>query len=173
MPSRAETPARRSGYRREFESGGRASLIASLLATRYCTVYNIVVPEPASSNPKSRRWTVIASGLLCLGLAVVVIYTRPSAFLSPLAIVVVAAIGLAAVLLQLRFYNRQQSQPLRAPTWLNLLGIVCALAAVFGDFLRLSAPVAQLMALGAVGVFSVSSAMILHGFRKRRSQSSG
>ncbi len=126
------------------------------------------MPEPTSTHPKSRRWTVIASGLLCLGLALVVIYTRPSAFLSPHAVVVVAAIGLAAVLLQLRLYNRQQSVPVRAPVWLNVLGVLFALVALFADFLRLSSSAAQLMALGAVGSFSISSTIILHAFRKRR-----
>ena len=49
-----------------------------------------------------RRWTVIGSGLLCGILAVIVLFTNPRAFASPLAVVVLAAIGLAAVLLQLR-----------------------------------------------------------------------
>lgn len=123
--------------------------------------------EPTSVSQTSRRWTVIASGLLVLGLALIVIYTRPSAFLSPLAIVVLAAIGLAAVLLQLRVYNRGQSQPVRAPMALNVLSILFAVAALFADFLRLSPQVAQIMALGAIVGFSISSAIILHGFRKR------
>ncbi len=125
--------------------------------------------EPTSVHPTSRRWTVIASGLLCLGLALIVMYTRPSAFLSPLAIVVVAAIGLAAVLLQLQFYNRGQSRPVRAPMWLNVVSILCAVGALFADFLRLSSQVAQTMALGAIVGFSITSAIILHGFRKRDS----
>jgi len=128
----------------------------------------------APANPaavKSRRWTVIASGLLCGLLALVVIYTKPGAFFSPIAVMVVAAIGLAAVLLQLRFYNRQQSQPVRAPVWLNVLGILFALAALFSDLLRLNSSLSQVMALGAVGSFSVSSAIILHGFRKGRPES--
>ncbi|SRR5579862_1147591 len=124
------------------------------------------MPEPIPAVPQSRRWTVIASGLLCLGLALIVIYTRPSAFLSPLAILVLAAIGMAAVLLQLRFYNRQQSRPVHAPVWLNVLSIIFALTALFADFLHLSPLVAQTIALGAIGGFSVSSAIILHSFRK-------
>ncbi len=59
-----------------------------------------------TSGPAARRWKVIASGLLLLALAVIVIYTGPNAFLSPIALVVVAAIGLAALLLQLRFPRR-------------------------------------------------------------------
>ncbi len=120
------------------------------------------------SPPISRRWTVIASGLLCCGLGVVVIYTRRSAFSSPLSVVVVAAIGLAAVLLQLRFYNREHSNPVEAPMWLNVLGVLFALAALFADVLRLSGQMAEVMALGAVGSFAISSALILHAFRKRR-----
>jgi len=122
----------------------------------------------ADNLPISRRWTVIASGLLCCGLGVVVIYTRRSAFFSPLSVVVVAAIGLAAVLLQLRFYNREHSTPVQAPMWLNVLGILFALAALFADFLKLSGPMAEAMALGAIGSFAISSALILHAFRKRR-----
>jgi hypothetical protein len=122
----------------------------------------------ADSQTNSRRWTVITSGLLCCGLGVVVIYTKRSAFFSPLAVVVVAAIGLAAVLLQLRLYNREHSVPVQAPMWLNVLGVVFALSALFGDLLHLSGETAQVMALGAVGSFSVSGALILHAFRKHR-----
>jgi uncharacterized membrane protein len=122
----------------------------------------------ADSRSYSRRWTVIASALLCCGLGVVVLYTRRSAFFSPLAVVVVAAIGLAAVLLQLRFYNREHTNPVHAPVWLNILGVGFALAAFFADFLGLSWQMAEVVALGAVGSFAISSAMILHAFRKNR-----
>jgi len=120
------------------------------------------------SRPYSRRWTVITSALLCCGLGVVVMYTKRSAFFSPLAVVVVAAIGLAAVLLQMRFYNRGLSNPVHAPLWLNILGVGFALSALFGDFLGLRSQIAEVMALGAVGSFAISSAMILHAFRKHR-----
>lgn len=129
------------------------------------------MPDSTSTNAKSRRWTVIASGLLCLSLALIVIYTRPSAFLSPLAVVVLSAIGLAAVLLQLRLYNREQREPVRAPAWLNVLGIACALAALFADILHLSGQMAGVMALAAIGIFSISSTIILHAFRKHRTVS--
>jgi ABC-type uncharacterized transport system permease subunit len=121
-----------------------------------------------SAPAKSRRWTVIASGMLAALLAVVVMYTKADAFHSPIAVMVVAAIGLAAVLLQLRFYNRQQLHPVHAPLWLNVLGILFAVIALFSDALRLARPVGQLAALGAVGAFAISSAIILHGFRKHR-----
>jgi uncharacterized membrane protein len=124
-------------------------------------------PNPAKSA-RTRRWTVIASGLLCGALGVVVIYTQRGAFFSPLAVVVVAAIGLAAVLLQVRFYNREQRSPVHSPLWLNLLGILFALAALFSDLLRLSPELALIMALGAVGSFGVSGVVVLHAFRKQR-----
>lgn len=127
------------------------------------------MPETSVLNSgRPRRWTVIASGLLCGLLALVVIYTKPRAFYSPIAVMIVAAIGLAAVLLQLRFYNREQSHPLHAPVWLNVLGILFALAALFSDVLGLTPVLAQMTALGAIAAFSISSAIILHGFRKRR-----
>lgn len=125
----------------------------------------LLVPD---SQLNSRRWTVIASALLCGGLGLVVLYTRRSDFFSPLAVVVVAAIGLAAVLLQLRYYNREHSHPVHTPVWLNVIGVVFALAALFADFLRLSGQIAEVMALGAVGSFAISSAVILHSFRKQR-----
>ena len=120
-----------------------------------------------ASGMKSRRWTVIASGLLCGALALVVIFTKRGAFVSPLAVVVVAAIGLTAVLLQLRFHNRGRAHPVRAPFLLNMCGILFALAALFGDRLHLSSQIAQVMALGAVGSFAIASAVILHAFRKQ------
>ena len=115
-----------------------------------------------------RRWTVIASGLLCGLLAVIVLFTERRAFHSPMALVVVAAIGLAAVLLQLRMRNRDQAVAVHPPVWLNILGILAALAALFADVLRLSSQVTQLLALGAIGSFAISSAIILHAFRKQR-----
>jgi drug/metabolite transporter (DMT)-like permease len=128
----------------------------------------LFVPD---SRSNSRRWTVIASALLCCGLGLVVIYTRRSAFFSPLAVVVVAAIGLAAVLLQLRYYNREHSKPVRAPVWLNIVGVLFALTALLSDFVGLSGQMAEVMALGAVGSFAISSALILAAFRKRRTTS--
>jgi drug/metabolite transporter (DMT)-like permease len=122
----------------------------------------------AEAATQTRRWTVIASGILCLMLALVVLFTNRGAFFSPVAVVVVAAIGLAAVLLQLRFFNRENPVPVQAPIWLNVLGTAFALTALFADRLRLKPMAAQMMALLAVGVFAVSSALILQAFRKRR-----
>ena len=118
--------------------------------------------------PKSRRWSVIASGLLCGVLAVVVLFTNRSAFFSPLAVVVVAAIGLAAVLLQLRLRNRTGVPSVRQPVWLNLIGTLLAVSALFSDLLHMRPQWTETLALAAVATFAVSGAHILHAFRKYR-----
>jgi uncharacterized membrane protein len=115
---------------------------------------------------RSRRWTVIASGLLCGALALVVLFTNRGAFFSPLAVVVMGAVGLAAVLLQLRLQNRDRAQASRSPGWLNVLGIVFALAAFFGDMLHFGPQLIETLALGAVASFAVSGVIILRSFRK-------
>jgi drug/metabolite transporter (DMT)-like permease len=125
----------------------------------------------AESQPKPRRWTVIASGLLCGVLAVIVLFTNPRSFLSPLAVVVVGAIGLAAVLLQLRLRGPRQERSIHPPVWLNFLGILLALAAFFADRLRFNPVLTESLALGAVTSFGVSGAMILHAVRKQRTAS--
>ena len=115
---------------------------------------------------------MIGSGLLCGVLALVVTFTDRNAFFSPLAVIVVAAVGLAAVLLQLRLRNREQGSNLHPPVlWLNIVGIALALTALFSDVLHLRGQAVQLTALGAVGAFAVSSAIILHSFRKTGSAS--
>jgi uncharacterized membrane protein HdeD (DUF308 family) len=128
------------------------------------------LPDATSNpvpEPKPRRWNNMAAGLLVLALALVVIYTTRSAFFSPLALVVVAAIGFAALLLQLRL-RKDQSNPVRAPLWLNLLGLVFAISAVFADVLHLSAAVLLIAALGAVVCFAISSVTVLHALRKKK-----
>jgi FtsH-binding integral membrane protein len=119
-----------------------------------------------ASGPAARRWTVIASGLLILALALVVIYTKPSAFLSPIALVVVAAIGLAALLLQLRF--RQDLPQIRSPFWLNVLGVFCAMLALVTDFLRMPRRMLEVVAFAAVVCFGISGSLILHALRRQR-----
>src|SRR5207248_9906582 len=97
------------------------------------------------------RRTVIASGLLCCALLLVVLFTTPAAFRSPAAVVVMALIGTAAVLLQLRLRNdTTENRPLRPPLWLNALGIVFALAALFPSALHLRPRAVEAMVLGAV-----------------------
>lgn len=119
-----------------------------------------------TSSSATRRWTVIASGLLVLALALVVIYTRPGAFLSPIALVVVSAIGLAALLLQLRF--RRDMPEVRSPMWLNILGVLLAAASLTGDNLHLTRSTLDAIAFGAVGCFGISGTLILHALRRPR-----
>ncbi|HWZ83061.1 MAG TPA: hypothetical protein VNW47_10575 [Terriglobales bacterium] len=119
------------------------------------------------SGPAARRWTVIASGLLILALALVVIYTRPNAFLSPIALVVVAAIGLAALLLQVRF--RQDLPQVRSPLWLNVLGLLCAVFALTADVLRMPRRTLDLVSFAAVVCFGISGSLILRALRGKRS----
>lgn len=116
-----------------------------------------------------RRWTVIASGLLLLALALVVIFTNRGAFLSPIALIVVAAIGLAALLLQVRF--RQELPNFRPPLGLNVLGILCAVFALAADYLRMSRGILELAAFATVVCFGISGLLILHALGRRRQPS--
>jgi uncharacterized membrane protein len=120
---------------------------------------------PQSQSKVARRWTVIASGLLLLALALVVIYTGPNAFLSPVALVVVAAIGLAALLLQVRF--RRDLPNIHSPLWLNVLGIFCAMVSLFADYLRMTRSMLDLVAFAAVVCFGISGSLILRALRRR------
>ena len=124
----------------------------------------------AASNPtpppKPRGWALVAAGLLLLALALVVLYTGRGAFLSPLALVVVAAIGLAALLLQLRL-RKDSDTKIHAPLWLNVLGLIFAISAVIIDFLHLSANIMLVAALAAVVCFAVSGMSVLRSMRTR------
>jgi hypothetical protein len=150
-----------------------AGRITRLFENPASALYNLgrtSLPDAASNPapaPKPRRWSIVAAGLLLLALALVVIYTSRPAFSSPLALVVVAAIGLAALLLQLRF-RKDLSPPVRAPLWLNVLGLVFAIAAVFADVLHLSANLLLVAALGAVVCFAISGTTVLHALRKKK-----
>jgi len=121
--------------------------------------------EPSSSSDVARRWTVIASGLLLLALALVVIYTKPSAFYSPVALVVVAAIGLAAALLQVWF--RRDLPNINSRLWLNILGIVCAMVSLFADYVGMARRLLDLVAFAAVVCFGISGGLILNALRRR------
>jgi len=128
------------------------------------------LPDAASNpapTPKPRGWSIVAAGFLLLALALVVIYTSSSAFFSPLALVVVAAIGLAALLLQLRL-RHDIGAPVRVPQWLNIIGLIFALAAVFADVLHLNATRLQVAALGAILCFAASGMVVLHALRKKK-----
>jgi uncharacterized membrane protein HdeD (DUF308 family) len=136
---------------------------------RPCITAGTKLVSDAASNPRlqSRRWRIFAAAVLIAALGVVVIYTSQRAFLSPVALVVVAAIGFAAVLMQLRL--RQGPTPSgRALLWLNVLGIIFALAAVFADVLRLNPSLTLVTALGAVLCFATSGAVVLAAMRKQR-----
>jgi hypothetical protein len=127
----------------------------------------VTSPE-SSTRPQSqvaRRWTVIASGLLLLALALIIIYTAPNAFYSPVALVTVAAIGLAALLLQVWF--RLDLPNIHSPLWLNVLGIVCALLSLFANNLRMNPRMLELVAFTAVTCFGISGALILRALRRR------
>jgi uncharacterized membrane protein len=119
-----------------------------------------------SALPLAKRKTVVSAGLLCIALTLVVLFTSPAAFRSPVAVIVMALIGTAAVLLQVRLRDDQPSH-LRPPVWLNLLGILFAVAALFPSAFHVGPRLVQAMVLGAVGSFAISSAIILHSFRKR------
>jgi len=115
--------------------------------------------------PKPRGWSLVAAGFLLLALALVVIYTGKGAFLSPLALVVVAAIGLAALLLQLRL-RRDLDRSIHSPIRLNVLGLVFAIGAVFADFRHVRANTMLVAALGAVLCFAISGVIVLRALRK-------
>ncbi len=110
---------------------------------------------------------MIFSGLLCGVLALVVIYTNRGGLSSPLAIVVLAAVGVLALILQLRL---REPRPVHAPVWLNLGGIAFALAALGSDLTRIRADLAPVLALVAVACFAVSSAIVLQGLREEPPQ---
>ena len=121
--------------------------------------------QSQSQSKVARRWTVIASGLLLLALALVVIYTAPNAFYSPVALVTVSAIGLAALLLQVWF--RLDLPNIHSPLWLNVLGIACALLSLFANNLRINSRMLELVAFTAVICFGISGSLILRAVRRR------
>lgn len=125
-------------------------------------------PSNSKLDSKRRGSTLIAAGLLLAALALVVLYTSRGAFLSPVALVVIAAIGMAALLLQLRL-RPDISPSVRMPLWLNGLGVAFAIAAVFADILRLHPAVMPVAALLAVVCFALGGIIVLNAMRKRRS----
>lgn len=119
-------------------------------------------------GPKHRRWTVIASGLLIGALAVIVTFTSRAAFLSPAAVVVVAAVGVMALMLQLRLRYPEHAGKIHLPSWLTLAGGILAIAAFLRDWLHLQTGIAEIVTLAAIGCFGVSGALVLHSLRKSR-----
>jgi hypothetical protein len=128
-------------------------------------------PSTSEPRPRPRSATIIAAGLLLAALALVILYTSRGAFLSPLALVVVAAIGVAALLLQLRLRPNLSSiraSSARGPLWLNSLGVICAIGALLADILHLKEGSVLVVALAAVVSFAVSGIIILNALRKQR-----
>jgi uncharacterized membrane protein len=128
-------------------------------------------PSNPGSNPQPRGATLIAAGLLLAALALVILYTSRGAFLSPVALVVVAAIGVAALLLQLRLrpdLSSVRASSVRGPLWLNALGVVCAIGALFADILHLNGVFMLVAALTAVVSFAVGGIIVLNALRKHR-----
>jgi uncharacterized membrane protein len=126
-------------------------------------------PPDSQPQPKPRRWSIIGAGILLLALGLVVLYTTRSAFTSPLALVVVATIGIAALLLQLRLrkdLSTEESTPVRAPLWLNAIGVVFAIGAVLADIMHFSANFMLVAALGSVVCFAISGTVVLRALRK-------
>jgi hypothetical protein len=134
------------------------------------------VPDKTSTptpDPPPRSATIIPAGLLLAALALVVLYTSRRAFLSPVALVVVAAIGVAALLLQRLLRpglssSDRASSSVRGPLWLNVIGVAFAVGAVFADVLHLTAALMLISALSAVVSFAVSGIIVLSALRKRR-----
>jgi hypothetical protein len=128
-------------------------------------------PSTPAPSPQPPGATIIAAGLLLAALALVILYTNRGAFLSPLALVVVAAIGVAALLLQLRLrpnLSSVRASSARGPLWLNALGVICAIGALFADILHLNEGSALVVALVAVVSFAISGIIILNALRKQR-----
>ncbi len=130
--------------------------------------------EHPNLGPNSRSrpaGSIVASGLLLAALALIVLYTSRTAFRSPLSMVVVAAIGVAALLLQFQLgpeaaSPKAKASP-RASLWLTALGVVFSAGAVFGDFIHFKPWFRMATALAAVVCFAVSGIALLNELRKR------
>ncbi|MGA8214116.1 MAG: hypothetical protein WB799_11010 [Candidatus Sulfotelmatobacter sp.] len=130
-------------------------------------------PSTPGPTPQPRGPTLIAAGLLLVALSLVVLYTSRRAFLSPVAMVVVAAIGVAALLLQRRLRPDLRSAspgspPIRGLLRLNAIGVAFAIAAVFADVLHLNPAVMLIAALAAVVSFAIGGIIVLNALRKPR-----
>lgn len=128
-------------------------------------------PQTAPGPPRSGH--LIAAALLLAALALVVLYTNRHAFESPVALVVIAAIGVAALLLQLRLRPHvaaAQTKSARSSLGLNAIGVVAAVSAVFADVLHLGPTVMLIASLAAVVFFALGGIALLGGLRKRRSR---
>ena len=113
------------------------------------------------------------SGLLTAALALIVTFTSRSAFHSPAAVVVIAAVGVMALMLQLRLRYRDATGRVHLPSWLNLAGGILAITAFLRDWLHIRVAIAEIITLAAVVCFGISGALVLHNLRKRRTGESG
>jgi uncharacterized membrane protein len=126
-------------------------------------------PSNSGPNPEPRGATIIAAGLLLAALALVILYTTRGALLSPVALVVVAAIGVAALLLQLRLRPDLSSvRASRGPLWLNAIGVICAIGALYSDVVHLNEGFMLISALAAVVSFAIGGIIVLNALRKHR-----
>ena len=105
--------------------------------------------------------------MLCIALTIVVLFTSPAAFRSSAAVIVMALIGAAAVMFQMRLREGNQRRSLVASLWLNIVGVILAVAALFPAAMHSGPRLVQALVLGAIGSLAISSAMILHSFRRR------
>lgn len=130
--------------------------------------------ERPSTPGLGRGGAVIAAGLLLGALALVVLYTSRNAFLSPIALMVVAAIGVAALLLQLRL--RPELSVTLAPKsrlavlCVNVVGLIFAVSALTADILHVGKTVKLVSPFVAVGCFALSGMILLKELRKVRSR---
>ena len=129
-------------------------------------------PSPKSdSKPRSRNVTLIAAALLLAALALVVLYTSRRAFMSPMALVVIAAIGVAALLLQLRLrpdFSSAAPVPSRRPLVLGAFGVISAIAAILADLFHMGATLILMAALAAVVSFAAIGIIVTGALRKHR-----
>lgn len=94
-------------------------------------------------------------------------------FLSPLSMVVVAAVGVAALLLQARLQPEAVPANARASSrgslWFTAIGVGFSIGAVFGDVFHLKPWFMGATALAAVVCFAAGGIVLLNMLRKRPS----
>lgn len=124
------------------------------------------------NSSRRRSGTVIAAGLLLGALALLVLYTSRRAFLSPIALMIVAAIGVAALLLQLRLRPEISTtlgnKTRTAVLCVNILGLIFAVSALVGDILNLNRLGTLISPFAAVVCFAFSGVILTAALRKFR-----
>jgi peptidoglycan/LPS O-acetylase OafA/YrhL len=127
--------------------------------------------HPSSQPNRPQSGAVVAAGLLLAALALVVIYTDRLGFFSPLTLVIAAAIGVAALLLQLRLRSDlpvaiSRKSSIRGSFALTILGVFFSIAAIFADRIHLTPRRVLVVALTAVTCFAISGVIVLAALRK-------